>query len=82
MNEAGLTPLGRAIGHDHTYLSRWRKGEQGIKFSDLMTLLDACGLKLVTAGPDMRVIAEEDYRTLLNLANKGLRALNNEARAE
>jgi len=78
LNEAGLGPVSRAIGHDQSYLSKWRNGDLGLKPDDLFAMLDQLGLKLVSAGPDMRVIDEQDYRTLLNLANKGLRALNNE----
>lgn len=76
--QAGLTPLGKAIGHDHTYIVRFRKGEQGMKLPEYLLLLEACGLKLVSAGSDMKVIDKKDYETLLNLANKGMRALNNE----
>lgn len=78
MAESGLTPIGQAIGHDHTYVSRFRKGEQGIKLAELLAMLEACGLKLISAGPDMVVVDRSDYKTLLNLANKGMRALNNE----
>lgn len=79
LNETGLTPVGKAIGHDHTYVSRFRSGDQGMKLADLMTLLEVCGIKLITAGDDMQVIDKADYKILLGLANKGLRALNQEA---
>lgn len=82
LNEQGLTHVGKAIGRDHTYLSRFRTNEQKISWDELMGILDACGLRLMSAGPDMRVISVEDYMTLLNLANKGMRAINNEVRGE
>lgn len=76
---AGLTPIGKAIGHDHTYVVRFRKGEQGLKLPELLTMLETCGLKLISAGDDLQVIDKKDYMTLLHLANKGMRVLNNEA---
>lgn len=80
--DAGLTPIANAIGKDQSYVSRFRSGEQGLKMVDVLALLEAVGFKLITAGDDMRIINEEDYKTLLNLANKGLRALNNEVRRD
>lgn len=82
LNDFGLTPAGRAIKHDHSYISRWRSGEQNMSLEDLLILMDALGLKFISAGSDMKVIDAEDHKTLLNLANKGLRAMNNEARGE
>lgn len=82
MNQTGLTPIARAIGHDPSYITRFRGNEQGMKIEDWMLMLKTIGLRLIASGSGMRIIEEEDYKTLLNLANKGLRALNNEARCE
>ena len=49
LNEAGLGPVSRAIGHDQSYLSKWRNGDLGLKPDDLFAMLDQLGLKLVSA---------------------------------
>lgn len=80
LNETGLSPVGRAIGRDHTYVSRFRDNQQGMKLDDLLTLLETCGLKLIQADNSMVVVDRADYLSLLNMANKGMRQLNTEAR--
>lgn len=73
-----MTPLGLAIGRDRTYITRFRTGEQGLKIADVLKLLEACGLRLISAGPDVVMIDRERYAALVTMSNLGQRQINEE----
>lgn len=76
--EHGLTHIGKAAGHDHVWAGRLRDGDTKASIAEFMAILDHCGLKLVSSGPDMVTIDRDRFNAIMEIFNLGARSLNNE----
>ena len=61
ISDVTQTKVAEAIGHDAGYVSRFLSGGQKIAFSELLTILETCGLAVHRLSESDVVIPREEY---------------------
>jgi len=72
--EASYAKLAVAINHDASYVTRFFQDQQKVSLSELLMMLDVCGLAMTREDPDNQVIPSAELEALRLFARKGLEA--------
>lgn len=72
--EATYARLAVAINHDASYITRFFQDQQKISLSEVLMLLDVCGLTLTRDDPENQTIPTAELEALRLFALKGMQA--------
>ena len=61
ISDTTQTKVAEAIGHDAGYVSRFLSGQQKCTFSEVLTILETCGLAVHRLSDSDVVLSREDY---------------------
>jgi len=64
--------IGKACGHDKSWVSRFQNGEGRICIEDLMNFLSATGLRLVSDTSQEITLPKAEYDALVTFSRKAL----------
>ena len=62
--------LADAIGRDQSYISKFQSDNVGLKWSEVMALLDAVGLELFDSTNSRVIVDREEYEAFKTLARR------------
>lgn len=69
------TTVGDAIGHDSSYVSNFLKGTQKFTLSEVLAMLDACGVALHRMSEDDMIVSRDDWKMYLTLAKRHMESV-------
>lgn len=69
------TTIADAIGHDSSYVSNFLKGTQKLTLSEVLAMLDVCGMALHRMSESEVLVPRDDLATYIKLAKRHMAAI-------
>lgn len=66
--------IGEACGHDTSWVSRFLSGQNKLTMNELISMLDAAGIRLSREIDNEVMLPEDEYQALVTFASKAFNA--------